>query len=236
MKSSGVPSQKAIKQIPHLKIFRRAEMIMSLGLTRTPLMGLMEGIFLAACGLALAGCPLLAAQTSAVIGHHSEAVSGTASPPASSLALPDYIISPDDVLTISVYDAPDITGEYRVSPTGQIALPLLSAPIVAAGRTPAQLSELISEKYRKAEIYTHPRVTVAVKESRVHAVTIAGAVKRPQIYPVFGKTTLLDVLSQAEGLADDAGSLAIVTRGAIAMQVIKSARSLWGRKQAGLLR
>ena len=62
---------------------------------------------------------------------------------------------------------------------------------------------------------------MAAKESRVHAVTIAGAVKRPQIYPVFGKTTLLDVLSQAEGLADDAGNLAIVTRGAIAMQSIK---------------
>jgi polysaccharide export outer membrane protein len=122
---------------------------------------------------------------------------------------------------ISVYDAPDITGEYRVSPTGQIALPLLSAPIVAAGRTPAQLSELISEQYRESEIYSHSRVRVAVKESRVHAVTIAGAVKRPQIYPVFGKTTLLDVLTQAEGLTDDASNLVIVTRGAIAMQVIK---------------
>ena len=157
-------------------------------------------------------------------GHRPspEVVSATTPAAASSLALPDYIISPDDVLTISVYDAPDVTGEYRVSPTGQIEIPLLSAPIVAAGRTPGQLSELISEKYREAEIYTHPRVTVAIKESRVHAIAIAGAVKRPQIYPVFGKTTLLDLLSQAEGLADDAGSLAIVTRGDIAMQIIKS--------------
>jgi polysaccharide export outer membrane protein len=169
----------------------------------------------------LACCPLLAAQTSASIVHHSEVVSGPAPLAATSLAFPDYIISPDDVLLINVYDAPDITGEYRVSPTGQIALPLLSAPIIAAGCTPAQLADLISEKYREAEIFSHPRVTVAAKESRVHAVTIAGAVKRPQIYPVFGKTTLLDVLSQAEGLADDAGNLAIVTRGAIAMQAIK---------------
>jgi polysaccharide export outer membrane protein len=169
----------------------------------------------------LACCSLLSAQTSASIVHPSDVVSGPASPAASSLALPDYIVSPDDVLIISVYDAPDITGEYRVSPTGQIELPLLSAPIAAAGRTPAELSELISEKYRKSEIFSHPRVTVAAKESRVHAVTIAGAVKRPQIYPVFGKTTLLDVLSQAEGLADDAGNLAIVSRGAIAMQTIK---------------
>ena len=144
----------------------------------------------------------------------------------SPLALPDCIISPDDVLIDSVYDAPDITGEYRVSPTGQIELPLLSAPIAAEGRTPVQLSELISDTYRESEIVSHPRVTVAIKESRVHSVTIAGAVKRPQIYPVFGKTTLLDVLSQAEGLADDAGNVAIVIRGTIALDAIRSSEGV----------
>jgi polysaccharide export outer membrane protein len=174
----------------------------------------------AAWTLVLACCHLLAAQTTAGIGHPSEIVSATTLPAVSSLALPDYIISPDDVLFVSVYGAPDVSGEYRVSPTGQIVLALLSAPIVAAGRTPAQLSDLISEEYRRAEIYLHPRVTVAIKESRVHAITIVGAVKQPQVYPVFGKTTLLDVLSQAGGLADDAGNLAIVTRGAIGMQVV----------------
>ncbi len=203
-------------------------MIESAGMTRSPLRRLQGGRLVAACVLVWACCPLLAAQTTAGMGPQAEVVSGTTPPPASSLALPDYIISPDDVLTINVYGAPDVTGEYRVSPTGQIALPLLTAPIVAAGRTPGQLSELISEKYRKEEIYTHPRVTVAIKESRVHAVTIAGAVKRPQIYPVFGKTTLLDVLSQAEGLADDAGSSAIVTRGVIAMQIINSPEACGG--------
>jgi len=177
----------------------------------------------ATCALILASCPSLAAQTAAGVVHPSDpgpAAAASALSP-SSLALPDCIIGPDDVLIISVYDAPDVSGEYRVSPTGQIELPLLPEGIRAAGLTPAQLSELIGERYCKAEIISHPRVTVALKESRVHAVTIAGAVKRPQIYPVFGKTTLLDVLSQAEGLADDAGNLAIVTRGAAALQAIK---------------
>jgi len=196
-------------------------MIVSAGITQSPLRRLIGSRFVAACALILACCPLLAARTSAAIGHHSEAVSGPAPPAASSPALPDYIISPDDVLIISIYDAPDISGEYRVSPTGQTALPLLSAPIVAAGRSPAQLSELISDKYRESEVFSHPRVIVAAKESRVHALTHAGAVKKPQIYPVFGKTTLLDVVSQAEGLADDAGTLAVATRGAIAMQAIE---------------
>jgi polysaccharide export outer membrane protein len=175
------------------------------------------------CALILASCPFMAGQTPAAVAHYSEVGSGPAAPASSPsfLTLPDCIIGPDDVLIISVYDAPDVSGEYRVSPTGQIELPLLPEAILAAGLTPAQLSEQIGEKYCKAEIISHPRVTVALKESRVHAVTIAGAVKRPQIYPVFGKTTLLDVLSQAEGLADDAGNLAIVTRGAAALHAIR---------------
>jgi polysaccharide export outer membrane protein len=197
-------------------------MIVSADKTRSTLKRPDVGKLVAVWALVLACCLLLAAQTPGGNGRPLEVASATTLPAASSRALPDCIISPDDVLTISVYDAPDVTGEYRVSPTGQIEIPLLSAPVVAAGRTPPQLAELISERFRQSEIYTHARVTVAIKESRVHAIAIAGAVKKPQIYPVFGKTTLLDLLSQAEGLADDAGSLAIVTRGDIAMQILQS--------------
>jgi polysaccharide export outer membrane protein len=69
---------------------------------------------------------------------------------------------------------------------------------------------------------THPRVTVQVKESRIHSIAIMGAVKRPQIYPLFGSATLLDALSEAEGLAQDAGNTAIVTRGETAVRRLES--------------
>lgn len=194
----------------------------------TVLAGLMSRLKLignrlaAACILMMVCCPPLTAQTSAAFDYHSAVASRPytpATPPPS--ALPECIIGPDDVLIISIYDAPDISGEYRVKPNGQIQLPLLSDAIVAAGLTPDRLCELISEKYRAAEIFSRPRVTATIKESRVHAITVAGAVKTPQVYPLFGRTTLLDVLSQAQGLSDDAGSMALVTRGEIAMQVLK---------------
>jgi len=197
-------------------------MIESAGMARRSLNNIHGGTLIAACVLVLACGHGLRGQTTASIDPAREIVPATIPRASTSLTLPDCIISPDDVLTISVYDAPDVTGEYRVSPTGEIEIPLLSAPIVAAGQTPGQLSELISEKYRASEVYTHARVTVAIKESRVHAIAIAGAVKKPQIYPVFGKITLLDLLSQAEGLADDSGSLAIVTRGDIATPILNS--------------
>jgi polysaccharide export outer membrane protein len=137
----------------------------------------------------------------------------------------DYLISPDDILEINVFDVPQMSRQYRVSPNGSVILPLLPEPISAAGITPSRLSQAISERLRSAGLVTNPQVTVEVKESRVHAVAVAGAVKKPQIYPVFGRTTLLDILSQAEGLADEAGNTATVTRGEVAMRMLAPAES-----------
>ncbi len=128
----------------------------------------------------------------------------------------DYVVSPDDELEIYVLDVTELSRVYRVSPAGMINVPLLTKPIHAAGLTPAQLSQTIAEQLRAAGMVSHPQVTVQVKQSRLHSVAIAGAVKRPQIYAILGKTTLLDALSQAEGLSDDAGNTAIITRGDIA--------------------
>jgi len=125
----------------------------------------------------------------------------------------DYIISPDDELNVDVMDVPELTRICRVSPGGAISLPLLSTPVQAMGLTLAQLSSRIEAQLQAEGLVSHPHVTVAVTRSRLHAIAIAGAVKRPQMYQFFGKTTVLDAISQAEGLADDAGNSAIITRG-----------------------
>ena len=181
------------------------------------------GRSLPVCLLLCAFCASLAAQTSTPTRSLSQNSLGIDLSPkfASAPELPDYIISPDDVLGISVYDAPDVSGEYRVGPTGQLELPLLPEAVVAAGLTTAQLSKLLVTKYREEEIFSNARVTVAVKQSRVHSITVGGAVKNPQIYPLFGKTTMWDVLSQAGGLSDDAGNTGVVIRGGVAIAALK---------------
>ena len=124
----------------------------------------------------------------------------------------DYAICPDDLLDIAVFDVPEMSHGYRVRPGGSIALPLLPEPIAAAGLTPDQLAASISDHLRQAGLVSDPRVTVEVRESRLRSIAVTGAVKKPQLYPVFDKTTLLDVLAQAEGLSDDAGGVALVSR------------------------
>jgi polysaccharide biosynthesis/export protein len=134
----------------------------------------------------------------------------------------DFLITPDDLLEVFVFDVPQISRLYRVSPRGDIVIPLLAQPINAEGKTPVQLSQAIALELRNAGMLSNPQVNVEVKESRLHSVAVTGAVKKPQIYPVFGRTTLLDVLSQAEGLAPEAGSTVVITRGEIGIRQLKA--------------
>lgn len=132
----------------------------------------------------------------------------------------EYLVSVDDVLELYIVDVPELSRSYRVSPTGSLTIALIPHPVPAAGLTLDELSQAIAKELRERQLVTDPRITIAVKESRIHSVAIAGAVRKPQIYFVMGKTSLLDVLSQAEGVSDDAGSIARITRGDIARRVI----------------
>jgi polysaccharide export outer membrane protein len=134
----------------------------------------------------------------------------------------EMLIYPNDLLFIQVFDVEQMTREYRVSDTGTLIFPLLAEPVRVEGLTPQQAAEVISQKCIEAGVLSRPQITVTIRESRVHAVAVAGAVKNPQIYPVFGRITLLDLLTQAGGVADDAGSVVTITRGEVYCRVLAS--------------
>jgi len=142
----------------------------------------------------------------------------------------DTFIAPNDLLFIQVFDVEQMTREYRVTGAGTVDFPLLPEPIRVAGLTTQQAADAIAQRCIKAGVLTHPQITVTVKESRVQAVAISGAVKTPQLYQVIGRSSLMDILSQAGGVADDAGSTVTVTRGEISRRVLVAAG---GAGQAG---
>jgi polysaccharide export outer membrane protein len=133
-----------------------------------------------------------------------------------------YLIGVDDVLQVFILDVAELSGQYRVGANGKVTLPVLTEPVAAAGLTLAQFSDSLAKDLKAAGLVSDPHVSTSVTQSRLHAVAIAGAVKTPQIYPLFSQTTLLDLLSQAQGLEDDAGSTAIVRRGDIAMRALEA--------------
>ncbi|PYT99817.1 MAG: hypothetical protein DMG38_10235 [Acidobacteria bacterium] len=132
---------------------------------------------------------------------------------ATPLASPqDYRIGFDDVLDISVFEAQELNREVRVSSAGEISLPLLDS-VRVAGLTPREVELVLQELLRRTYM-KDPHISVFVREMQSHPVSVLGAVRRPGVFQVRGSKTLIEILSLAEGLADDAGETAIILRGA----------------------
>lgn len=126
--------------------------------------------------------------------------------------LPAQKIGPDDLIAVSVYDAPELTRTVRVSPEGNIRLPMLQNEIPAAGLLPRELESAIVKALRAGQILVDPVVAVTVAEYRSRPISVAGAVKRPVTFQAFGNVTLLDAITRAEGLAPEAGPEILLTR------------------------
>lgn len=166
------------------------------------------------------------------IGNDGNQTKSVQAPSSGPIYAQDYIIGPDDLLNIYILDVPELSRDYRVSNSGDVTLPVLAKPLPASGLTLAQFSEQLSHELQTQGLVVEPHINISVDQSRVHSVAITGAVKHPQIYAVLGKTTFLDVLSQAEGLADDAGTIAIVRRGDIGMQASHPGETASGADKA----
>lgn len=170
---------------------------------------------LLAFGLTLFACGDLVGQTAGPLEVSSQPADAPHPQLSEQLLEADSIISPDDMLDVYVLDAPEFSHQYRVSPAGTVAVPLVRQPVKAAGLTVSEFSESLARQLRDSGMVSNPHITVSITSSRLKSVAVTGAVRMPQIYPVFGHTTLLDILSQAQGLSGDAGHRAIISRGEI---------------------
>ncbi len=122
----------------------------------------------------------------------------------------DYRIGPEDLLEISVFEAPEFNSALRVSAGGEVSMPMLGL-LHAAGLTAAEMESVVGERLR-GNYLKDPHVGVVVKEVQSHPVSVFGAVKRPGVFQIRSAKTLLEILAMAEGLADDAGDTAIIVR------------------------
>jgi len=123
----------------------------------------------------------------------------------------EYRIGAHDLLEINVFEAPDLNRSLRVSAGGEISMPLLGA-IQSTGLTARELEGVIEIKLR--QYMKNPHVGVFVTTVESHPVSVVGAVKKPGVFQIRGTKTVLEMLSMAEGLADDAGDQVLVMRGA----------------------
>jgi polysaccharide biosynthesis/export protein len=116
----------------------------------------------------------------------------------------NYKIAPMDKLGIKVFKMDDLSGEYDVDLAGNISLPLIGQ-IPAANLTTAQLDEVLTQKLG-AKYLEHPDVSVAIKASTAHVVTIDGSVKEGGSFPVAGPISLIQAVAMARGTTEDANA------------------------------
>jgi len=117
---------------------------------------------------------------------------------------PTYKIAPLDKLTIKVFKMGDLTGDYEVDLAGNISLPLIGQ-VEAANLTTAQLDDQLTEKLGEKYL-EHPDVSVAIKSSTAHVVTVDGAVAQAGSFPVGGPTSLIQTIAMAKGTTEDANA------------------------------
>lgn len=111
-------------------------------------------------------------------------------------AEPAYRLGPEDVIRVSVWESQELTTDATVGPDGKISLPLIN-DIQAAGLTPAELADAISQKL--LEYIKDPHVTVVVTQLIATKIYVMGKVLKPGNYPLRQEMNVLQALSLAGG-------------------------------------
>jgi len=121
-----------------------------------------------------------------------------------------YVLGPDDQLTIHVVEGDEINGKvYRIDDKGDLDVPMIGS-LRAAGLTVHEVQTRITDKLR---VYIkEPKVTVVLSEMRSQPVSVIGAVNMPGVHQLQGHKTLIEMLSLAGGLRQDAGYRLKITR------------------------
>ena len=142
------------------------------------------------CVLALAVCALEARQT----GQPT-----------------NYVIGPQDILTITSFDQEDLTGKYPVDSDGSFTFPLIGR-VQAGGLTLRQLEAQLKKQLKDGAIFKDPQLSVGVEEYRSQKIHIVGEVRMPASYPLTGDMTLIEAIARAGSTLPTASGEALIVR------------------------
>ena len=132
--------------------------------------------------------------------------------PDAAANLPSQPVGKNDLISVNVYDAPELSRTIRVGADGYFALPMLKQRLLAEGLYPADLETSIGAALRQEQILVNPMVTVTIAEYHSHPISVSGSVKLPLVFQAEGPTTLLEAIARAQGLTADAGREILVSR------------------------
>jgi len=113
--------------------------------------------------------------------------------------VPEFRLGPDDVIEVFVWKEPDLSTTVTIRPDGKISLPLANE-IEASGKTAAELQVEIAARLQRYVI--QPVVNVMVKQINSLKISVLGEVRKPDIYKIKNRITVLDAIAMAGGFTD----------------------------------
>jgi len=124
-----------------------------------------------------------------------------------------YILQPGDNVDIKFFHNPELNENVTIRPDGKISLQLIDE-VIAAGLNPAQLDDVLTQKYGR-QLKT-PVISVIVKTFEGQRVYVGGEVRDPQVLVITGSINALQAIFRAGGFTSDAklSSAVIIRRGA----------------------
>ena len=152
----------------------------------------------------------------------------------------NYVVGPQDVLTIALFDQQDLSGKYTVEADGTFTFPLIGR-VKAGGLTLRSVEEALRKELSNG-FFKNPQVSVAVEQYRSQRVFVVGEVRAPGTYPLTGDTTLIEALARAGSTSENAsGEVApllahlreLQRRHGVAVALVHHAKKGGGRARAG---
>jgi len=113
--------------------------------------------------------------------------------------LSDYRLGPEDVIDVFVWKEPDLSATVTVRPDGKISLPAANE-LIASGKTASELQQDITVKLQA--FVAQPVVSVMVKQINSMKISVLGEVRKPNVYHIQNRLTVLDAIAMAGGFTD----------------------------------
>jgi polysaccharide export outer membrane protein len=122
----------------------------------------------------------------------------------------DYLVGPQDVLTVTLRDRLDLSGKYVVQSDGSFNFPLVGA-IKASGLATAAVEAELRRRLADG-FFKNPQLSVTVEQFRSQRFFVMGEVGKPGNYPLSGEITLLEGLAAAGPVSPNAGDQVVIVR------------------------
>lgn len=124
----------------------------------------------------------------------------------------EYRVGENDIIEIMVYEEPDLSrNNVRISTDGYISYPFIGR-VKIADLTVSEIEQLIASKLSEGEFIHNAHISVTVNEFRSKTFMVLGSVNNPGSFSLESQERILNAISKAGGLDNDASNQGILIR------------------------